>query len=46
MRDRRLADGLTFCIPNWNHRNFLARSIGTAYAAARALREIGVGVAA
>jgi glycosyltransferase involved in cell wall biosynthesis len=43
MKPRRETDGLTFCIPNWNHRNFLARSIGTAYAAARELQRIGVG---
>jgi glycosyltransferase involved in cell wall biosynthesis len=30
-------DGLTICIPNWHHRNYLARSVGSALATARAL---------
>ena len=36
-------DGVTFCVPNWNHRNFLARSVGTALAAARELAAVGAG---
>lgn len=33
--------GLTIVIPNWNHRNFLPRSIRSARAAVAALRDIG-----
>jgi succinoglycan biosynthesis protein ExoO len=43
MTRSREPNGVTFCIPNWNHRNFLARSIGTAVAAARELATAGVG---
>lgn len=35
-------DGITFCIPNWNHRSFLPRSIGSALRAMRRLRDCSV----
>lgn len=35
-------DGLSICIPNWNHRNYLARSISSALATSRALRGQGI----
>jgi glycosyltransferase involved in cell wall biosynthesis len=34
--------GLTFCIPNWNHRRFLPRSVRSALRAMRTLRAEGV----
>lgn len=34
--------GLTFCIPNWNHRRFLPRSVRSALRAMRVLRAEGV----
>lgn len=43
MKPAREEGGITFCIPNWNHRNFLPRSVGTAVAAARQLARDGVG---
>jgi glycosyltransferase involved in cell wall biosynthesis len=36
-------DGISICIPNWNHRNYLCRSIGCALATAKALARHGVG---
>ncbi|MCB4769216.1 glycosyltransferase [Ancylobacter sp. Lp-2] len=35
--------GVSICIPNWNHRNYLGRSIGSALRAAEALKDRGVG---
>lgn len=35
-------DGLTICIPNWNHRRYLARSVGSARDTAIALAEHGI----
>ncbi len=36
-------DGITILIPNWNHRNYLARSVGSAVRAARLLAREGIG---
>lgn len=41
MKGRR-DDGISICIPNWNHRNYLPRSIGSALRAADVLRSKGV----
>jgi glycosyltransferase involved in cell wall biosynthesis len=35
--------GISVCISNWNHRNYLSRSLGSAMAAACRLAEVGVG---
>jgi len=43
MQTGKRMDGISICIPNWNHRNYLFRSVGSALAAARALAEHGVG---
>lgn len=34
-------DGVSFCIPNWNHRNFLPRSVGSALRTVHRLEEAG-----
>ena len=39
----RRSDGISICIPNWNHRDFLGRSVGSALAAGRDLARRGVG---
>lgn len=39
----RREDGISICIPNWNHRNYLPRSVGSALRAADLLRAKGVG---
>lgn len=36
-------DGVSICVPNWNHRTFLPRSIGSAVRAVRALAKAGLG---
>jgi glycosyltransferase involved in cell wall biosynthesis len=43
MQTGKRTDGITICIPNWNHRNYLFRSVGCALAAARNLAGHGVG---
>jgi succinoglycan biosynthesis protein ExoO len=43
MSECRRTEGVTICIPNWNHRNYLGRSIGSALRAADALIAHGVG---
>ena len=35
--------GVTFCIPNWNHRNYVARSLRSAIKTAVLLEDIGLG---
>ena len=37
------SDGVTIAIPNWNHELFLPRSISSALAAVKQLREAGIG---
>ncbi len=39
---RRSEQGVTICIPNWNHRCFLPRAVHSGLAAVRALAEHGV----
>lgn len=41
MTDRLREGGVTFCIPNWNHRTFLPRSVGSAIRTVRALERAG-----
>ncbi|HEY1602549.1 MAG TPA: glycosyltransferase family 2 protein [Pirellulales bacterium] len=36
-------DGISICIPNWNHRSYLYRSVGCALATARELARHGLG---
>ena len=36
-------NGVSICIPNWNHRNFFGRSIRSALASARELEKLGLG---
>lgn len=38
----RREDGISICIPNWNHRNYLPRSIGSALRAADDLHARGI----
>ena len=40
---KRIDDGVSICIPNWNHRNFLGRSIRSALVAAEELEGHGFG---
>lgn len=39
----RCEDGISICIPNWNHRNYLPRSVGSALRASDLLRAKGIG---
>lgn len=41
MTDRLRENGVSFCIPNWNHRSFLPRSVGSAVRTVRALHHAG-----
>ncbi len=41
MMDPLREDGVSFCIPNWNHRTFLPRSVGSAIGSVRALERAG-----
>jgi glycosyltransferase involved in cell wall biosynthesis len=42
-REPKREDGVTICIPNWNHRSYLARSVGSARTTAARLATHGVG---
>lgn len=40
---QRQSDGVTICIPNWNHRHYLGRSVGSAIRSAALIRARGLG---
>src|SRR3954451_2669674 len=43
MTDGRQTDGISICITNWNHRNYLSRSVGSALRAAELFANRGLG---
>jgi glycosyltransferase involved in cell wall biosynthesis len=42
MQAKKRTDGISICIPNWNHRNYLFRSVSCALATAKELARQGV----